>query len=410
MQRIYCTLSSVKKLHLRLDDPLKKSLRALKRRSRSSANTLPLRHPPAGYAFLVPSWTGSSCSAQSGFEHLLGLLGGRRLRLQRTAMQRGGRWGCDAGAVIRKPVRTERRVELAEFVRTPLEAAAEEEPLQRRSFAPGTRLGTWLRNRSCPGSHREGGCSAAPRPSRLIWTARTWAVIFAHGTHRAARTSAPKVSSSARRGGACKRSWLPAGNESLLMTMMKVLLRVAERAAEAPQHRLRAAVRSISVSRACLCTDAQKGKNDVGNSHSNPIARGDTCTFRQCGAACCRARPRQRRARGLKRLKLDASRYVTWFCWRGSPWAGVTSTSPRLGGAAPCLRPRRFSSARRDRSESQSMKVQKHHLVCLCTNEVLTCLFKAEGIGDMWQHVGLNTQSTFNLPDVILHAHLNLSV
>lgn len=56
------------------------------------------------------------------------------------------------------------------------------------------------------------------------------------------------------------------------------------------------------------------------------------------------------------------------------------------------------------------MKVQKHPLVCLCTNEVLTCLFKAEGTGAMWQHVGLNTQSTFNLPDGILHAHLNFSV
>lgn len=36
-----------------------------------------------------------------------------------------------------------------------------------------------------------------------------------------------------------------------------------------------------------LSEDARK-ENDVGNSHSNPIASGDTCTFRQRGAcAAC---------------------------------------------------------------------------------------------------------------------------
>lgn len=32
-----------------------------------------------------------------------------------------------------------------------------------------------------------------------------------------------------------------------------------------------------------LVKEVHKEKNDVGNSHSNPIASDDTCTFRQCG-------------------------------------------------------------------------------------------------------------------------------
>lgn len=59
-------------------------------------------------------------------------------------------------------------------------------------------------------------------------------------------------------------------------------------------------------------------ENDVGNSHSNPIARDDTCTFRHGPLR----RVRKDAARGLggaarigsERLKLGTSCYVTWFC------------------------------------------------------------------------------------------------
>lgn len=91
----------------------------------------------------------------------------------------------------------------------------------------------------------------------------------------------------------------------LLRNRVRVLL-----ASAVVLHHMGTADGSVLFIHASPLNEDARNQNDVGNSHSNPIARGDTCTFRQCGASAASAARRGERGllghvRGLGGAHID---------------------------------------------------------------------------------------------------------